>query len=373
MTILTRLREYLTMPRRGRLVFAHDLVMAALSFVIAMLLRVGEDVFLYFDPPTLVLATLVFTAIAGTTFLLTNLYRGIWRYASMPDMIAVARAATLTILIFLLVLFTWTRLEPLPRSVPFINGLVLIALLAGPRILYRIRKDRRMDRRLEAEAGRKIPVLLAGSGAEAELFIRGLRNEPQRVYAIVGILAGKAKRVGQQIHGVPILGTIDQLAEVVATLKERGRHVERVILTQERTDGAQVRRLFDRATALGLTLARLPRLTDFRSGAPDAVPARVDVRPIAVEDLLGRPQMPLDPAPAAASVRSWSARSRPARRSSWFCSNSRNSTCTRSRRKCAAAIPACPAHRSSPMCAIEAGSCACSPATGRRSCFTRRR
>ncbi len=303
------------MPRRGRLVFLHDLVMAALSFVLAMLLRVGGDVFQFFDPRTLVLATLVFTVIAGAMFLITDLYRGVWRYASASDMIAVTRAATLTILVFLLVMFTWTRLEPLPRSVPFINWLVLIALLAGPRFFYRLTKDRRMDRRLEAEAGRKVPVLLAGSGSEAELFIRGLRAEQQRVYTIVGIVAEKAKRVGQQIHGVPILGTLADLPSVVATLKARGQPVERVILTKERADGAAVRRLFDDATALGLTLARLPRLTDFRSGAPGTTPAAgaaagvaaaasgaepaafdplADIRPIAIEDLLGRPQMPLD-------------------------------------------------------------------------------
>jgi FlaA1/EpsC-like NDP-sugar epimerase len=353
MSISAFLGDRLSMPRRGRLVFLHDLVMAALSFVLAMLLRVGGDVFSFFDPLTLLLATLAFTAIAGSVFLLTDLYRGVWRYASTSDMIAVTRAATLTILVFLLVLFTWTRLEPLPRSVPFINWLVLVALLAGPRFFYRLTKDRRMDRRLEAEAGRKIPVLLAGSGSEAELFIRGLRAEQQRVYTIVGIVAEKAKRVGQQIHGVPILGTLADLPQVVAALKDRGQRVERVILTKERADGAAVRRLFDDATALGLTLARLPRLTDFRSGAPGgssgggatAEPARLDSRAdsraLIPWPTCGRSPSRTcsagrrcrsiatpcgrwspgggspSPAPAAASAPNWCARSRASPRPNW--------------------------------------------------------
>lgn len=290
--------DRLSMPRRGRLVFCHDVIMAAVSFVLSMYLRVGDNIFLYFDPPTLALAVTVFTTIAAATFLLTNLYRGVWRYASSPDMIAVTRAATITVLVFLLVLFVWTRLEPLPRSVPFINWLVLIALLAGPRFLYRLAKDRRMDRRLDAEAGHRVPVLLVGAGHEADLFIRALRNEPQRVYTAVGIVAEKRKRVGQQIHGVPVLGTVDDLPAVVSTLKARQRAPERIILTKERMDGAAVRGLLDTADALGLPLARLPRLTDFKAGDP----AAAEVRPIALEDLLGRPQTPLDRAAMQAMI-----------------------------------------------------------------------
>lgn len=284
------IRSRLRIPRRGWVVFGHDVIMAGLSFLLAMVLRVGDDIFLYFPPVTLVQATLVFTGIAGVTFLATNLYRGVWRYASLPDLLAILRAATITIALFLLVLFLWTRLEPMPRSVPFINWLVLMALLGGPRFLYRTNKDRRMDHKREAEAGRKVPVLLAGVGHEAAMFIRALREEPQRVYTVVGMLAEKRKRVGQVVQGVPVLGTLDDLGRAVHELSVSGRRPERLILTREVMDGASVRSLLDEASALGMTMARLPRLTDFRSGDGE----RLDVRPIDVEDLLGRPQTPLD-------------------------------------------------------------------------------
>ncbi len=67
---------------------------------------------------------------------------------------------TIAVVVFVLVMFVWTRLEPLPRSVPLIHWLVLTALLGGPRFLYRIVKDRRYDRRREAEAGPRVPVVL---------------------------------------------------------------------------------------------------------------------------------------------------------------------------------------------------------------------
>jgi O-antigen biosynthesis protein WbqV len=279
-------------------VFAHDVVMAALSFVLSLHLRVGEAIPLFFPMDTLVLATAVFTVIAAAVFLLTNLYRGVWRYASVFDLLAVAWASTLTVGIFLVVLFVWTRLEPMPRSVPFINWLVLTALLGGPRFLYRSAKDRRMNLRREASAGRKVPVLLIGAGHEAALFVRALRQQSQRVYEVVGILAEKQKRVGQHIEGIPVLATADRLTGAVRDLEAAGRQPERVILTTEALEGATVRALLDEAAGLGMTLARLPKLTEFKSGVGD----RTEVRPIAVEDLLGRAQMPLDRAAMRAMI-----------------------------------------------------------------------
>jgi len=277
-------------PARGWLVFAHDIVMAAVSYVLSLYLRFGNNLLTAASPQTLVQSTVAFTAIAATIFMLMGLYRGVWRYASLNDMMAIARATTLTVVVFVLVVFVWTRLESVPRSVPFINWFVLTALLGGPRFFYRSFKDRRLEFKLAAYAGRQVPVLLAGTGDGAELFLRALRHGPQRPYRALGIVAEKRKRVGHRIHGVPVLGTLDDVEAVAADLKARGDPPERLILTEEETDGATVRRLLDAATAAGMTVARLPRLTDLRSGISDDV----QVRPIAVEDLLGRPQTPLD-------------------------------------------------------------------------------
>jgi FlaA1/EpsC-like NDP-sugar epimerase len=267
--------------------------MAAASFVMALYLRVGDDIYQFFPLSTLVLATAVFTVIAGSMFLVTNLYKGVWRYASTADLLSIARAVTLTIVLFLIVLFLWTRLEPMPRSVPIINWFVLVALLGAPRFLYRIAKDRRLELKLDIEGVRRIPVILVGSGHEAELFIRALRSASQRLYQVVGIVAEKRKRVGQNIHGVPVLGTTEDIPEVVAALKARGQHPERLVLADEHMDGAVVRRLLDTAFTLGMTLARIPRLTDFKNSIVAATDPS-EMRPIAIEDLLGRPQTPLD-------------------------------------------------------------------------------
>jgi FlaA1/EpsC-like NDP-sugar epimerase len=276
--------------RRAALAFLHDVAMAALSFAFSFYLRIGGE-FLSYEPHLTLFYGSVFTAIAAAVFLLTGLYRGIWRYASLPDLFNITRAGTLTVLIFLPVMFLVTRLETFPRSTLFINWLVLIALLGGPRLSYRLYKDRGLDHVLEQRSGPQIvPVLLISARDGADTFIRETMRDPNAVYRVVGMLADTRARVGRQIYGVRVLGTIDDLEAVVRMLDRRGRRPQKLILTPQGLDGAAIRDLLDRADTLAIPLARMPRATELREGFAETE----RIEPIAIEDLLGRPQAVLD-------------------------------------------------------------------------------
>ncbi|MDH5747814.1 MAG: polysaccharide biosynthesis protein [Rhodospirillales bacterium] len=277
-------------PARGYIAFIHDIFMAGASFLLSLYLRFGED-FSYYTDQLLIQGTIAFSLIAAGVFWFMGLYRGVWRYASMNDLIAITRAVSIVILIFLATMFLWIRLESLPRSIPFINWFVLMALLGGPRFLYRLFKDRRIDFHLEPNALRRVPVLLVGAGDSAELFIRSLTRSADANYRVVGILSETEGRVGRRIHGVGVLGVVSELNDVVHRLDREGNRPQRLILTKDDMDGALVRSLLDISEQLGMTISRLPQLTDFKSGLVDN---KVEVRPIALEDLLGRPQTPLD-------------------------------------------------------------------------------
>ena len=276
--------------RRALLAFVHDVLMAALSVVVSLYLRLGGDIVDY-KPRLTITYILSFTVIAASVFLLTGLYRGIWRYASLPDLFNIARAVTLTVAVFLPVMFVITRLEALPRSTLLIDWFVLIALLGAPRLAYRLFKDRGLDHILERAKHPSVPVLLISAKDGADTFIREMTRDPRAVYRVVGVLADTPSRVGREIYRVPVLGTIDALEDVVERLDRRGRRPQKLIVTAQNFTGAQVRGLLERADALAIPLARLPRLTDFRRNLDDAERA---VEPIALEDLLGRPQAVLD-------------------------------------------------------------------------------
>ena len=275
---------------RGGVALVHDLIMAGLSLPLSLWLRVGSHVDGgIWDLDPLLKAMALFVVVSAVVFLSVGLYRGIWRYASVNDLIALVRAVSLAIIVFVPILFLVTRLEDFPRSLPIINWFVLIALLGGPRFLYRVAKDRSAARGGADTIGRRVPVVLAGDGDGAEHFIRAMKG-PDAGYRPVAILAPKGGRVGLRIHDIEVMGTLETLPEVVKHLRSRGERPERVVLTEEHMEGAAVRRLLDAADAAGMTLARLPGLNELKSGLSDTVA----VAPVAVEDLLGRPQAVLD-------------------------------------------------------------------------------
>ncbi|MBK1663261.1 nucleotide sugar dehydratase [Rhodospirillum rubrum] len=285
------------MPPRARIVFAHDVVMAALSFVISLYLRLGDGLIRYVPLPDLGREAALFAACAAVAFYTQRMYVGIWRYASVDDLIALLRGATLTLVLFLPAAFLITRMEYVPRSVLVINWVVLMALLGGPRFLYRLFKDRKFQLR-RARSRSAIPVLLVGAGDGCEMFLRSVARETDSPYLPVGILSEQETRVGRNMRGVEVLGTLDRLAEIVVRLERWGERPRKLILTSDTLDPAQVRGLLDACDALGLSLARLPRLMELRDGGADSL----EVRPVAIEDLLGRPQAVLDRAPVVALV-----------------------------------------------------------------------
>ncbi len=166
-------------------------------------------------------------------------------------------------------MFLFTRLDTLPRSFLLIDWLVLIALLGGPRLGYRLFKDRGLDHLLERGIlergwGARVPVLLISTREGADTFIRETVRDRHAAFRVVGMLSDTPSRVGRQIYGVPVLGTIDALETVVAALDRSGRRPQKLVITAQGLSGPEVRHLLDRADALAIPLARLPRLTEFQ-------------------------------------------------------------------------------------------------------------
>jgi len=268
--------------------FLHDVVMAGLAFILAMYLRVGSEAFGAYRGPMLQGLPL-FMLSAAVAFRLLGLYRGLWRYASGRDLMSILRAVLLALLIFMPVMFIKNRLELFPRQVLLILPLVLMIFLAGPRLLYRMAKDRAAPGAVDRS--RRIPVLLIGAGDGAELFIRAMTGNAAHPYRVVGVLDDQKRNLaGRQIRDAKILGHADDLPAVIERLTKAGDRPQRLIVTRPAADldGAAMRRLVELAQSLGLAIARLPALTEFRDAVADG---RLKLQPVAVTDLLGRPQV----------------------------------------------------------------------------------
>jgi len=273
---------------RNLIAVLHDTLAAIASFTLALYIRLGDQFLV--NPDYIRLGLPVFVAASMGIYLYMGLYRGSWRYASMHDLIAIVKTATLVILVFALCMFLITRLDNLPRSVLFINWMLLMAMLGGPRLLYRALREGSFIAPIPGRSSMRIPVLLIGAGNEAEQFIRNLIHTPHAMYETVAILDDDPSKKSRTIHYVPVYGGTDVLETVVRKLERKNKRPQKIIVTASNAGSDDLRALFDRADALGIPLARLPKLSELKHGISD----KLDVRPVAVEDLLGRAQNVLD-------------------------------------------------------------------------------
>ncbi|HAX91325.1 MAG TPA: nucleotide sugar dehydratase, partial [Rhodospirillaceae bacterium] len=213
-----------------------------------------------------------------------------WAFASLRDLSQIFRSVSIAVIAFTMVAFFVMRLEGVPRTVPLIVWFILMAGLGGSRMMLRVLRERRLTGLWERSGGGRVNILLVGAGDEADLFIRAVSSNPQAPFRIVGIVGENAKRVGSQVHGIAVLGTVEDLPKIVESLREKDRAPSRLVMTRAMTrmNAAMTSGLLDQCAALGLKLSRLPAMTDLNNDVQAS--QQVRDQPIALEDLLGRPE-----------------------------------------------------------------------------------
>jgi O-antigen biosynthesis protein WbqV len=161
-----------------------------------------------------------------------------------------------------------------------------MVLLAVPRIFYRLLQQGAAG----GDGGQ--PVLLVGAGEGADLFLRALGADREALYRVIGLLSLGQAQTGRRIHGLPILGSVDEAASVLARLRGEDRLPAALVVTEADMPGPVLAALMEVADAAGLRVARAPRLTALDPAARHG--ERLELKPVAIEDLLNRPQVPLD-------------------------------------------------------------------------------
>lgn len=270
--------------RSGYLAMLHDICMAALSFFLALYLRLGDWMIVFHAPYTLI-GVALFVLTAGITFSSMRLYRGMWHFASMEDLSAITRAVSLTVLVFAFIMFSFSRLDGFPRSALIINWLLLIFMLGAPRFAYRMIKDRGFKFAFKRD-DTTIPVILYGAGNNAELFVRDCLRSQRSLYHVTAIIDPDPEHKNRTLHGVRIY--YSELPFVLRKLARNHIKPQRLIIADD-LHSDQLQTLMEQSDALGLTLSRLPRIDDLQRENSALHTSQV-LKPIDIEDLLGRAQ-----------------------------------------------------------------------------------
>lgn len=280
-----------TLTPKMIIALVYDGCLAFCAMVLAILLRYQID---GRDPEVslMLIAGGSFAVIVVGVFLFMGNYRSLWRFTSIEELSDLAKAITLATVIVLPVLFILNRLEDFPRASIIIQWPITFAALASSRVLWRMINEGNFISSLGREDETSPPVLLVGPSERLVVFLRevqrlGVQGFP---YRIVGLLDKDRDQVGHEIRGKRILGQIEDADDVFKTLESQDRKLETLVITGG-VDGNSIRDLFDVCQKHHIKLARSPRLTDLQV-SDGSVP--VDIRPIDLLDLLGRPQIKLN-------------------------------------------------------------------------------
>ena len=223
---------------------------------------------------------LLVLAAQGVIFWITGLYKGLWRFASLPDLWNILRAAVLGALAIAVTLFVYNRLATVPRTVLLVYPFALAVLLGLPRLAYRYWKDNRLDFISRSPVMR---VLVLGAGRAGDALVRDLVRENR--YRPVGILDDNPQIRGARIHGVPVLGTLEQLPELA-----RETAAQMLLIAMPSASSAQMQRVVGYCEATDLPFRTMPRLADVVAGRSTFG----ELKEVAIEDLLGREPVQLD-------------------------------------------------------------------------------
>ncbi|MGA3401457.1 MAG: nucleoside-diphosphate sugar epimerase/dehydratase [Acetobacteraceae bacterium] len=225
--------------------------------------------------------------LAGLPFRLSLQY---WRFAGIDDLLTVVASCAVGAVLFAAVL-ALAGLSPPNPAFAIVYALTLLVMLGVPRVAYRRSLNRAASRPRE-DATRS--VLLVGSGEDADLFLRAMAHDRRQGFRVEGLLGIGSRQTGRRIQGQPILGSHADAAAVLERLAAEGRLPDILVITTPDLSGADLAALVTQAERFGLTVRRAPRPTALSpAGATTAGPL-LELRPVAIEDLLNRPQVPLD-------------------------------------------------------------------------------
>ncbi len=264
---------------RSALALFHDITVAIFAWYGAFLLRFNFDIPL--EQTALIKKTILLVILLeGITSISFGLYRGTWRFASLTDLKRILFSVFTSSIIFVLMLLVINTQPNVPRSILILNPILLILMMSGSRIIYRVIKEHQIYR-LNSKEGQ--PVLIIGAGATAISLIKDLSNS--RNWQVIGMLDNDKSMHGREILGFKVFGSINMLSKVHEQFKFR-----HAIIALPEASHKEKRSILDLANKLNLEILTIPAIDDLMSGRLNVS----QIRRVDVEDLLGREAVELD-------------------------------------------------------------------------------
>ncbi len=261
------------------LAITHDLAMIPVAWFGAYWLRYNLGAIPSEQFFTAIHSLVVLVSVQAIAFHYYGLYRGVWRFASIPDLIRIGKAVLVGMAFSAVIVFLLTRMDGVPRSIFPLYGILLISLLGASRLAVRWSKDRHIYR------GEGCRVLVVGAGKAGEMLVRDLLRSRDEIYNPVGFVDDSLYKHGREIHGVRVLGPCDEIIDFAEHLS-----LDLIVLALPSASSRQMRRLVGLCERTGVPFRTLPPMDRLMSGEVTLN----QLREVSIDDLLGREPVALD-------------------------------------------------------------------------------
>lgn len=278
---------------RTIVVLSIDVVMTTVSLVLTYICLHGFE---GLDLPRYAAPAALLALMSAGVYPAYGVYRNLWRYVSIVDLAVLAQAATFVLALFYALWwgFDLPRFSP-ATTYPLIHWMVLIFCLSLPRLLRRAIADPVLARKFWSSRQASRSILLICNPDEAALFIRAQSLSPyETAFDVVGIVDPTGTALGRSIHDIKVLGAPGDLEAILKSLKTRPSRLG-VARDAFKTLPADFENL---CAAYGLTLGQLPSPSDVQNREEGTLL----LKPIAIEDVLGRSQQMIDLTPVGAMI-----------------------------------------------------------------------
>jgi FlaA1/EpsC-like NDP-sugar epimerase len=239
---------------RRIIVITTHLILTALANYLAFTIRFEFattpeyiKIFLY-NLPVLLIIRLIFYFQAG-------LYKGIWSYSSISDLLNIVKSVTAGSVTFFIIIRYLVGNTSYPLSIYIIDWILFLIVSGGSRLSIRILNEYAHKQ----HTGKRI--LIVGAGDAGEKILRDIRNSHKSSHRPIGFVDDNPHRYGLMIHGVPILGAIDTLPHVIETNK-----IDEILITISPSNNDSIRRIYELCKPYNISIKKLPGIDDILDG-----------------------------------------------------------------------------------------------------------
>lgn len=277
------------MRKENKIFVISDIIMVTLSLYIALLLRYDFQIDVRYMKlfKISIIPVIIFMLIFNKLF---NLYRNMWRYASIEELLSIVYSVSLTNLVYIVYSYVLSHLKitqtvfyRFPYTVHIIFWMLCIILLGGTRFAYRISYESKKSREVLGEA--KTRLLIIGAGDAAAMLIKEIKRSKKMNYDVVGLIDDNEDKLGKFIYGVKVLGTRNNIKIVC-----QQNHIQEIIVAMPSVKYEDRQEIFNICKDTKCKLKTFPSISD----VIDEKFTMKKIRDVNIEDLLGRDEVKLN-------------------------------------------------------------------------------